>query len=416
MSTLSLLRRLLQASLAIRLLLRRSIRRGLNEHAIAPPAVTSVLGDDQVIAPPVNTSGLNDHAISLPVAPTGLGDSTIGTPIITSAHHDAIIAPPVTDAASNAAGFLSDANTNSDQGLSLGDQNGLLTNSISLGNEHVIAPPAVTAGLAGDQVIAPPINTSGLNEHAIAPPAVTSVLGDDQVVAPPVNTSGLNEHAIAPPVDTSVHGASIVPPVMDGAGSAASFLSDANSNSDQASLGSDQAAPSVGPAPNGALSAVTIQSGVESPIAMVAPGTPVLDSEHLTDSTIVDGLGAAHDEVAPPTVPTAPTNNEHAVAPATVTSPALATSPTLASASLGGSGNDSFTFHPSLGSDTAQNTDAHTSELAHNNVQIAGPALAAIAPEFHQEFAFDAIHQDPAALAATVDQFHQMAANTTLLH
>jgi len=104
------------------------------------------------------------------------------------------------------------------------------------------------------------------------------------------------------------------------------------------------------------------------------------------------------------------------VAPATVTAPPAAPSPTLASASLGGSGNDSFAFHPSLGSDTAQNTDAHTSELAHNNVQIAGPALAAIAPEFHQEFAFDAIHQDAATLTATVDQFHQMAASSTLLH
>ena len=79
-------------------------------------------------------------------------------------------------------------------------------------------------------------------------------------------------------------------------------------------------------------------------------------------------------------------------------------------------GNDSFAFHPNLGSDTAQNTDAHTSELAHNNVQISGPALASTAPEFHQEFAFDAIHQDDAHLAATVDQFHQMAAGSVLLH
>ena len=137
---------------------------------------------------------------------------------------------------------------------------------------------------------------------------------------------------------------------------------------------------------------------------------------HLTDSTIVDGSGAVHDEVAPPTVPTAPTNNEHTVAPATVTSPPPATSPTLASASFGSMGNDNFAFHPNLGSDTAQNTDAHTSELAHNNVQISGPALASMAPEFHQEFAFDAIHQDAANLSAAVDQFHQMASNSTLLH
>ena len=115
-------------------------------------------------------------------------------------------------------------------------------------------------------------------------------------------------------------------------------------------------------------------------------------------------------------MPTAPTNNEHTVAPATVTPPAPATSPTLASASFGGMGNDNFAFHPNLGSDTAQNTDAHTSELAHNNVQISGPALASTAPEFHQEFAFDAIHQDAVNLSAAVDQFHQMASNSTLLH
>jgi hypothetical protein len=79
-------------------------------------------------------------------------------------------------------------------------------------------------------------------------------------------------------------------------------------------------------------------------------------------------------------------------------------------------GNDSFAFHASLGGDTAPNTGAQTSEIAHNNVQIGGPALASIVPEFHQEFAFDAVHQDAATLAATVDQFHQMAANSTLLH
>ena len=153
-------------------------------------------------------------------------------------------------------------------------------------------------------------------------------------------------------------------------------------------------------------------TAVASPITVVATGSPVLNSEHLTDSTIVDGSGAVHNEVAPPTAPTAPAS-EHIVAPATVTALPPAPSPTLASASLGGSGNDSFAFHPNLGSDAAQNMDAHTSELAHNSVQIGGPAPGSIAPEFHQEFAFDAIHQDAAALAATVDQFHQMAATST---
>jgi hypothetical protein len=37
-------------------------------------------------------------------------------------------------------------------------------------------------------------------------------------------------------------------------------------------------------------------------------------------------------------------------------------------------------------------------------------------PEFHLDPAFDAIHQDATHLPATVDQFHQVAANSTLLH
>jgi hypothetical protein len=80
-----------------------------------------------------------------------------------------------------------------------------------------------------------------------------------------------------------------------------------------------------------------------------------------------------------------------------------------------GAGNDSFTFHPNLGNET-QNTGAQNTEPAHGIIQGAVQALASIVPEFHQEFAFDAIHQDPANLAATVDQFHQMASNSTLLH
>jgi hypothetical protein len=152
-----------------------------------------------------------------------------------------------------------------------------------------------------------------------------------------------------------------------------------------------------------------------SPTAAVAPNAPVLDSEHPTDSTIVDGSGAANGADTSSTPPTTP-SNEHAVAPATVTAPAPTTSPTLASASFGGLGNDSFTFHPSLGGDTAQNSGTQTNELAHGSIQVASPALASTALEFHAEFALNAIHQDDTHLAATVDQFHQMAANSTLLH
>jgi len=119
------------------------------------------------------------------------------------------------------------------------------------------------------------------------------------------------------------------------------------------------------------------------------------------------GLSPNDDQAAASTAPTT-TANEHGVAPA------QATSPTLAAAF--GFGSDSFSFHPNLGSDTAQNTGAPASELAHNNIQVSGPALASTTPEFHAEFALDVVHQDDSHLAATVDQFHQMAANSTLLH
>jgi hypothetical protein len=160
------------------------------------------------------------------------------------------------------------------------------------------------------------------------------------------------------------------------------------------------------------LSAGTIQisDGTSTPVAVITPGTPVL-----TDSTIVDGSGTANSEVTSSAVPTAPAN-EHAVAPAAVTSPPPAASPTVASATFGASGDDNFTFHPNLGNDTAQNTGGATNDLAHNNVQIAGAAPASIVPEFHQEFAFDAVHHDDAQLALTLDQLHQMAASSTLLH
>ena len=243
------------------------------------------------------------------------------------------------------------------------------------GTDHA-ASPANEAGFLGDQ---DSTAAATAPDGAAAPPASQLALAGDTVTAPPSATSALG-------------------------------------SSDLAAFDNDHVAvPTAGPAPGSVHSGAVTLTIAASPIVVVATGTPVLESEHLTDSTIVDGSGAVHDEVAPPTVPTAPAN-EHTVAPATITAPPPAASPTLATASLGGLGNDSFAFHPNLGSDAAQTTDAHTSELAHSVVQIGGAAPGSIAPEFHQEFAFDAIHQDAAALAATVDQFHQMAASSTLLH
>ena len=149
-----------------------------------------------------------------------------------------------------------------------------------------------------------------------------------------------------------------------------------------------------------------------SPIAAATPNTPVLDGAHVTNSTFVNGAGAAGNETAH-SVQAVPTNE---LAASSATSPTLAASPTVASVSFAGLGNDSFAFHPNLGSDTAQNTGAPVNELAHNNIQVSGPALGSTAPEFHAEFALDVIHQDDTHLAATVDQFHQMASNSTLLH
>ena len=265
------------------------------------------------------------------------------------------------------------------------------------------ASSAVTTASSNDHATAP-ANQNG-TDHAAGPANEAGFLGDQGSAA----STAQDGTAAAPANQLALAGDTVTAPP-----SAASAPGD----SDLAAFGSDHVAvPPAGPAPGSTLSAGAIQvSTGASQIAIVVPGAPVLDSEHLTDSTIVDGSGTPDSEVTSSTVPTAPAN-EHVVAQATVTAPAPpAASPTLASASLGGSGNDSFAFHPNLGSDTAQNAAAHTNELAHNDIQVAGPALAPIAPEFHQEFAFDAIHQDAANVAATVDQFHQMAANSTLLH
>jgi hypothetical protein len=270
------------------------------------------------------------------------------------------------------------------------------------GNEHTAAPahqngtdhaanPATEAGFGGDQSsvnVSPHDGDAAPLTNQLAPLAA---LGGDQPSNSAIETAFGIGHAGVDPV----------------AGTANGNVTEADAGATLTNTGSTQTLLS---------SLLNVLTDNTSPIAIVAPGTPVLDSEHLTDSTIVDGSGAANSEAAPSAPPTASTN-EHTVAPATVTPlPPPATSPVLASASFGGLGNDNFAFHPNLGSDTARNADAHTGELAHNNTQISGPALASTAPEFHQEFAFDAIHQDAANLAAAVDQFHQMAANSTLLH
>ena len=157
-------------------------------------------------------------------------------------------------------------------------------------------------------------------------------------------------------------------------------------------------------------------------------GTFKFGSDGGTGTDIYDppATGSKDAPSTSPTTPTTPTSaggGPTAVPPDTngsgnghtVTS-APGTPPTLAENSLGLSGNDSFTFHPNLGNDAAHSTGAQSTELSHSYGQVTAPALAPIAPEFHQEFAFDVIHQDAVDLAAMVDHFHQMAANSALLH
>jgi hypothetical protein len=150
--------------------------------------------------------------------------------------------------------------------------------------------------------------------------------------------------------------------------------------------------------------AIQGSDGSSPDVAVVTPATAVLEGKHLTDPTIIDGPGAGNNEIAHSTLPTAV--NEHAVAPAGVASP------TLVSATFGTFGNDNFAFHPNLGSGVSS---APTNELTHS-IQISAPALGAMIPELHLDPAFDAIHQDATHLPATVDQFHQIAASSTLLH
>ena len=269
------------------------------------------------------------------------------------------------------------------------------------------APPAVTTAGA-DDASAPTNQIAHVTDH-VTDHATTSLsnlfgFGGNQDSTPGASTSEATSHdsELAAPADQQPLGgkpviASLGAPALGGGLADGSFVNGVTGD----------AAGEVGAATLTNVG-VSTQSLLSSLLKTLTGGTegaaPSID------------LGAGHDQaaIAPALATTAPAN-EHTLASAQITSPPAA-SPTLASASFGGMGNDNFAFHPNLGSDTAQNTDAHTSEIAHNNIQISGPALASTVPEFHQEFGFDAIHQDAANLSAAVDQFHQMASNSTLLH
>ena len=88
-------------------------------------------------------------------------------------------------------------------------------------------------------------------------------------------------------------------------------------------------------------------------------GGTIITDPAVTNSTIVDGSGAAGNETAHSMVQAIPSNE---LASSSATSPTLAALPTPASVSFAGLGNDSFAFHPNLGNDTAQNAGAPASD------------------------------------------------------
>jgi hypothetical protein len=247
---------------------------------------------------------------------------------------------------------------------------------------------------ASDDHTSAPVNQiAHVTDHAASPSNLFGFGGDQDTAAT------WHDNEVAAPGDQLALGgkSAIAPlgaPALGGGLAGSSFNGVADGGADEAGAG--------------VTIDVSTQSLLSSLLKTLTGGT---------DGTVpaID-LGSGHDQaaIAPALVTTAP-SNEHVMAPTQVTS-LPAASPTIASASFGTMGNDSFAFHSNLGSDTVQNTGAPASELAHNNIQIGGPALGSIVPEFHQEFGFDASHHDAADLAATLDQLHQMAANSTLLH
>jgi probable HAF family extracellular repeat protein len=339
-----------------------------------------------------------------------------------------------TDTASTGAGSFNSATDETT--LTVKDSGGNVVETFVLAGDHSSSSWTVTSDSHGGiDVVDPP--ASGAKD---APATATAAPGNDHVaasasqnetahVANPVNEAGFGSDQSSA-VTSDIHNGSDATPATNTLAPATAVLAPDSGQFTGAlgeAFGGDQAATGNSSEADAAALTNGLSGGVNqtllssllnvltnntSSIAAVAPNTPVLDSEHVTNS-IVDGSGAPGDEAAHSTVQMVSTNE---IASSSATSPAPTASPTVASATFGASGDDNFAFHPNLGSDTAQNTGGATNELAHNNVQIAGPAPASTVPEFHQEFAFDAVHHDDAQLALTLDQLHQMAASSTLLH
>jgi len=266
------------------------------------------------------------------------------------------------------------------------DANGLAIYDPPAGGGKQALPKVTTAPQATDHATTSPSNLSGF--------------GGNQDSTPGASTSEATSHdnePAAPPDQQALGGKPVIAPL--GGHANGSFVNGV------AGVGAGE----VGAATLTNVG-VSTQSLLSSLLKTLTGGTDGTAPSIDLDS----GHGQGQAALAPALATTAPAN-EHTIASAHIIS-LPAASPTAASASFQIMGNDSFAFHANLGGNPAQNTDAHTSEIGHNNGQISGPALGSTAPEFHQEFAFDAIHQDLANLAATVDQFHQMASNSTLLH
>jgi hypothetical protein len=298
------------------------------------------------------------------------------------------------------------------------DANGLEIYDPPVGGAKHAPAPVTTAG--DNHTSAPANQVAHATDHAASLTNLFGFGGGQDSTTP---AAAWHDNEVAAPADQlALGGKAVIAPSAAAPGGVPAGSSFVDGGAD-GSAGEAGAGAANGSSTQSLLSALlkTLTGGEQgganlqlsdnaSPLAAGTPGTsPVLDhSKHLTDSTILDGAGSANSQAAHAPLPAAPAN-EHAAAPS------LFTSPTIASA-FGTLNNDNFSFHANLGSDPAQNTGAHANELAHGNMQIGGPALGSTAPEFHAEFAVDVVHQDVTGIPANLDQFHQMAANATLLH
>jgi hypothetical protein len=183
------------------------------EHAIVPPEAGATGSATSFLS---GASTNSDQGLSLDSDQNGLltKTSALGDDHATNSSNNMsvlgvehAIVPPVTDAASSATSFLSGASANSDQGLSLeSDQNGLLTKTFALANDNAID----LSGTAGVQS-----HVSTTDMHAF---------GGDHATAP-ANQNG-TDHAAGPANAAAFGGDQLATLDMNNGGAAAPVTND----------------------------------------------------------------------------------------------------------------------------------------------------------------------------------------------